>query len=671
MEADIEKSPDDTSERSLMLVVVLLIVSVVVHIGLMLSVSNFSFTPLVENVQVNRDLHRNMKPTHVRKYEVDSLDAVRRDVLRPVPPPDPERQSERVERLSGDITGSIVPEMPESPASIIPQVDPDVAPRAVEAAEWQPRQDIVAVPEPSVPDAPEALPRTYIPKVERVSHAADIVPAYDLIASTEAAISASVPTVPAPSLAPGKGEGGVAGSSAAQSPQVIPPGVPGKGTPGAVLLAEGMAPPAFTVLSESEEAQKRREAEEAAAAKKAGKTVEQMRAEKLAEEAFRAAKPLPAPAMARVDEAVIEQEKAAVRKLRDEKASAGQPFNKNVNVDLGFWFDPKNPSRKYFRVRVASNAVNPLPIVSKDIVFLLDASGSIGNDRLSACRDAVLEALDRLNTDDRFNVVAFRDKFTYAFTNTAWRAVDKESVGQARKWMSTLKAHGNTDVFRTLRSVLALPRDPARPIVAFVATDGDATSGMTRSAEIISRFSELNGGLISIFMYGVKPDANAYLMDMLTRCNRGGWSCHTGRRRLFSSQEIPELSKKFEKPVLTDVAVIFSASSRAETYPKLVTNLCEDEPIEIYGVCPADQKELVFQMRGLNAVTAFESMFTLSFASAKPLGAKLRVEWATRRLYEMIAEYTRKPDKNVLANIHSFAAAYGIQVPYEKEMKKK
>ena len=76
-------------------------------------------------------------------------------------------------------------------------------------------------------------------------------------------------------------------------------------------------------------------------------------------------------------------------------------------------------------------------------------------------------------------------------------------------------------------------------------------------------------------------------------------------------------------------------------------------------------------MRGLNAVTAFESMFTLPFASARPLDANLRTEWATRRLYEMIAEYTRKPDKTLLANIHSFAAAYGIQVPYEKEMKKK
>ena len=672
MEADIEKSADDTSERSLMLVMVLLVVSVAVHIGLMLSVSDFSFTPLAENVHSDRKLTKEMPTMQMAKYEGDPLSVMLQDTPKPAPPPDEERQAERVERLTGDVAGSIVPEMPESPESIMPQAEPDVVPRTVEAAEWQPRQDIITVPEPTVPDAQETLPRVVIPKVERVSHAADIVPAFDLIESAESAVlSASTPAVPAPSLAPGK-EGGdaAAGSASAAAPPVVPPRAPGKAAPGMSALAGGGTQPAFTVLSEAEEAQKRREAAEEAAAKKEGKTVEQMRAEKLAEEASKAAKPPPAPAMARVDEAVVEQEKAAVRRLRDEKESAGQPFDKNVDVDLGYWVDPKNPSRKYFRVRVASKASNPLPIVSKDIVFMLDASGSIGNDRLSSCRNAVLEALDRLNSGDRFNVVAFRDKFSYAFTDAAWREVDVNSVEQARKWLSTLKAHGNTDVFRTLRSVLTLPRDPARPIVAFVATDGDATSGMTRSAEIISKFSELNDGLVSIFMYGVKPEANAYLMDMLTRCNRGGWSCHKGLR-WQAAKGVPELSKKFEKPVLADVAVIFTASSRAETYPKLVTNLCEDEPVEIYGVCPADQKELVFQMRGLNAVTAFESMFTLPFASARPLDANLRTEWATRRLYEMIAEYTRKPDKTLLANIHSFAAAYGIQVPYEKEMKKK
>ena len=382
-----------------------------------------------------------------------------------------------------------------------------------------------------------------------------------------------------------------------------------------------------------------------------------------------AANPEPKPMMSDSDEAIIEEEKLTVGKLRDANRLGRESCEQNVDVDLGFWIDPKVPSNKYFRVRVASKASNPLPIVSKDVVFLLDVSGSIGNDRLRNCRNAVMDALGRLNTGDRFNLVAFRDKCSYAFPDTAWREVDVNSIEEASKWLQTLRTHGQTDVFRALRSVLALPRTPARPMVAFVATDADATSGMTRSANIISRFSELNDGLVSIFMYGVKPEANAYLMDMLTRGNRGGWACHKGLRWEVG-KSVPDLAKKFEKPVLTDIDVIFSPSSRAETYPGLVPNLCEDESIEIYGVCPADQKELVFQMRGLNAVTACESTFSLPFSSAKPLDARLRVEWAMRRLYEMIAEYTRKSDKNLLTNIHSFAAAYGLQDPYKEGMEK-
>ena len=672
MEADFEKSNDEGRERSFMLVSALLIVSVIVHIALMFSVSGFSFTSLSESGAAELMKAKAMRKVGVRRLERDQQEAAKVMKPPPAPPPVTERQMDRVERLSGDVTSEIAPVMPERTSAVLPSEEPEVRPPAVPKTEWQPRQNILAVPEPEEPEVRDFMPRVVIPKVERVDHAVDVAPAFDLIASVESEFAASASAASAmPGSVSGNGKqgGDVPPAPAAQvAPRAAP--TPTGGNHGAAALADRTVQPALTILSEAEEAQRRREAAEAAAAKKAGKTVEQMRAEKLAKDSAKATKPPPAPpAMARVDETIVAQEKEAVRKLRDENAVNGLPFSQHVNVELGSWIDPARPTNRYFRVRVSCNADNPLPIVSKDIVFLLDASGSIGNDRLKSCREAVLEALDRFNSGDRFNVVAFRNKFEYAFPETAWREMDVNSVEQARKWLSTQKAHGNTDVFRTLKSVLALPRDPARPIIAFVATDGDATSGMTRSADIISRFSELNGGLVSIFMYGVKPEANAYLMDMLTRCNRGGWACHKGLRWL-AAQGVPDLAKKFERPVLTDVAVIFSSSSHADAYPKLVTNLCMDEPIDIYGVCPANQKELVFRMRGLNAVTPYESIFKLPFSSAKPLGGELRTEWATRRLYEMIAVYTRTPSPRLLAEMHKFASDHGIKVPYENEMKK-
>ena len=358
----------------------------------------------------------------------------------------------------------------------------------------------------------------------------------------------------------------------------------------------------------------------------------------------------------------------AVRALRDDTTAQGRAFHENVSLGLGAWIDPANPGRKYFRIVVSSRAEKPLPVVSKDMVFLMDASGSIANDRLKACRKAVSTALRLLNTGDRFNVIAFRDKFSYAFPETAWMEVSQEAFEKADAWMARLTAHGQTDVFRTLRGVLAMPRDPSRPVVALVITDGEATSGMTRSAEIISKFSELNGGLISIFMYGVKGNANAYLMDMLTRCNRGTWARHEGLR-WSAAAGIPALAMKFQRPVLADISVLFSASSRAETYPQLVSNLCEDEPIEIYGSCPADQKDLVFSLRGLNGAMVFENMFRLPFAKAEKMGPEVKTAWAQRRLYALIAAYTARPDARLLKDLRAFADAYQIQIPYEQEMR--
>ena len=137
LEADFEKTPEESRERSFMLIIVLLIVSVAVHIGLMLSVSDYSFTPTVEKVHTDRKLTKDLPQMQMRKYEGDPLAEIIRDVPRPAPAPDEERQVDRVERLSGDVTGSVAPEMPESPASIMAPAQPDVAPRAVEAAEWQ------------------------------------------------------------------------------------------------------------------------------------------------------------------------------------------------------------------------------------------------------------------------------------------------------------------------------------------------------------------------------------------------------------------------------------------------------------------------------------------------------------------------------------------------------
>ncbi len=310
---------------------------------------------------------------------------------------------------------------------------------------------------------------------------------------------------------------------------------------------------------------------------------------------------------ATVDERVVEAEKAAVRDLLDVKDA--RELNKFVSfvttsATAGDW--------TYFRVQM--NPRTSLPVVPKDVVVLLDASGSIGSDRLKSCRNAARTILRSCtNTGDRFNLVAFRDRFTYAFRS--WQTCSQVGFERADKWLNSLAAHGRTDVFSVIRSVLTLPRDPKRPLIALVVTDGDANSGVSETAEILSKFTALNDGLISVYMYGVKGSANRELIDVLTRGNRGESYIYGGYRWKAGSC-IEGLSDQFRDPVLSDLRLVFATDSKAEVYPRRLRNIYRAGLVDFVGRVPKGVTEVAFSLKGLNGAQSYEGFFKLDLTTA-------------------------------------------------------
>ena len=309
----------------------------------------------------------------------------------------------------------------------------------------------------------------------------------------------------------------------------------------------------------------------------------------------------------KVDEKVVAEEKKAVRALVDD--ARAEELVKFVNLTMtatvsGAW--------RYFKVMLTPRTA--LKVVPKDVVLIIDGSGSIGNDRLGSCRAAARRILRTCtNTGDRFNLVVFRNAYSYAFRS--WQPCDAESFAAGDRWLGRETAHGRTDVFGTISSVLTLPRDPARPLVALVVTDGDANSGVSDTAEILSQFTALNDGLVSVYMYGVKSSANRELIDVLTHGNRGesfifdGW-------RWSAGAGMEGLSERFRDPVLTDLRLVFAADVRAEAYPRLLRNLYRGGTLEFVGRVPATAKDVAFSLKGLNGADAYEGFFRLPFATA-------------------------------------------------------
>ena len=309
----------------------------------------------------------------------------------------------------------------------------------------------------------------------------------------------------------------------------------------------------------------------------------------------------------KIDEKVVAEEKEAVRGLVNAPEAAD--LQKFVNVTMTA---AEADGWRYFKVMMVPRT--SLPIVPKDVVLVIDGSGSIGKDRFSGCRRVAQKIMRScMNTGDRFNLVVFRNAFSYAFSS--WRECDVESFSAGDRWLNRQTAHGRTDVFSTISSVLTLPRDPKRPLIALVVTDGDANYGVSDTAEILSKFTALNDGLVSVYMYGVKSSANRELIDVLTHGNRGesfvfeGWRWNAG-------EGMEELSERFRDPVLSDLRVIFASGVQAEAYPRLLRNIYRSGTLEFVGRVPSGTKEVSFSLRGLNGDNAYEGFFKLPFATA-------------------------------------------------------
>ncbi len=325
--------------------------------------------------------------------------------------------------------------------------------------------------------------------------------------------------------------------------------------------------------------------------------------------------------MAEISEKIVESEKAAVRDLLNVKGASelsDAVHTVATSASQGDW--------DYFRVRITAR--DDLKVVPKDVVILIDASGSISNDRLKSCRASAKKLLRScMNSNDRFNIVAFRDDFRYAFKT--WQECGRDSYERAERWMDNLAAHGRTDVFSTVASVLKLPRDPARPLIALVVTDAIANKGVVETSQILSRFSKLNDGLVSVYMYGVKEEANRELIDVLTKGNRGEGFVHEGSRR-HAGRELEAFSERFRDPVMTDLRVVFSADSKAQAFPTLLKNLYRGRMVEIVGRVPKGTRDIAFSLKGLNGEKPYEGFFRYKI-SLMPFDAEVPVLWAAEK----------------------------------------
>ncbi len=342
-----------------------------------------------------------------------------------------------------------------------------------------------------------------------------------------------------------------------------------------------------------------------------------------------------------------------------------KPIETLLKAELQVYFDKRDKEYGYFRIEINRIDKDVLPVLPKDILLVQDASASIAEQRLYFCREALHDIIDNIGPEDRFNVVRFNDKAEFCFED--WAPRSDVAMAEARTFIAGMQSNGETDILASLRPLLDVSGTPGRPIVALLVTDGLATTGLTRSTDIIGEFSKLNDGRISVFAMGTMMKANTYLLDLISYCNRGDSRLTVGGRWGIP-EALGSLMQELSQPVLADMSLRFAEGASCEVYPWSTMNLYSDRPLYIYGRFPRDLESFTFQAKGEAGAVECDMIFTMNIADAEKVSDKaIREAWANQKIYTLIGAYARTQNPTHLREMDQTARKYRIKVPYRKK----
>jgi len=221
----------------------------------------------------------------------------------------------------------------------------------------------------------------------------------------------------------------------------------------------------------------------------------------------------------------------------------------------------------------------PTERLPRDLVLVIDTSGSMYGPSIAQAKTALLAALDRLQPDDRFNLIAFDDT-TRALFNGPRPATDSNLLHAAAA-IGELEADGGTEMLPALRLALKDTVEPGRLQQVVFLTDGAVGNEQELFLEIAKGLGESR-----LFTVGIGSAPNSYFMRKAAEVGRGSFT-HIGDVKEVATR-MGALFRKLERPSLTDVSAAFPAAAgkAIERYPFPLPDLYAGEPVSFTAYLP-------------------------------------------------------------------------------------
>ena len=271
------------------------------------------------------------------------------------------------------------------------------------------------------------------------------------------------------------------------------------------------------------------------------------------------------------------------------------------------------------------------PRVPRDLVLVVDVSGSMHGESIRQARAALDLALAGLRPDDRFNVIAFNNGAWSLFPGT--RPANAANVAGARRWVGRLDASGGTEMAGALRLALAVPEEASTGRLRQVVF---VTDGAVGNEAALFDLIERHLGEARLFTVGIGSAPNSHFMRRAARAGRGSF-VHVGSTAQVAGR-LGELLAKLERPALTGVTLELPEGREVAWLPDPVPDLYHGEPVQVLLRMPALPPEIA--VTGRLGTRDWRAALTFDAAPADGIGRL----WGRERIAGLMDRHRRARD---------------------------
>ncbi|NJO42156.1 MAG: after-VIT domain-containing protein [Cyanobacteria bacterium CRU_2_1] len=298
----------------------------------------------------------------------------------------------------------------------------------------------------------------------------------------------------------------------------------------------------------------------------------------------------------------------------------------------------------------------PDQVVPKDVVFLIDTSGSQMGDPLLKCQELMRRFINGLNPDDTFNIMDFSD--TTRQLSPVPLANTAQNRTRAINYVNQLNAGGGTEMLRGIRAVLNFPVvDPGRLRSIVLLTDGYIGNENQILAEVQHHLKPGN----RLYSFGAGSSVNRFLLNRIAEIGRGI------SRIVRHDEPTDEVTEKFfrqiNNPVLTNIQLRWEGDGKTPViYPFTLPDLFAEQPLVLFGR-QDDRTSGKLHITG-NAIggAIYQQTFALNFE--EPGNVAIAQRWGRSRIKDLMNQMVSGETKVGVEAVTDTALIYQLLSQY-------